>query len=90
MRGGAMGMRGGRGGMGPNTMMGMPMGNMGMGGMGMGMPQVGMQGTHGFQTFSFMQVPGQTTAGQFLSHAMYSPAQASHMLVNSGIRLSIL
>lgn len=60
MRGGAMNMRGGRGGMTPNGMIGMPMGNMGMGGMnaqmggmGMGMPQIGaamgmqgMQGSH--------------------------------------------
>ena len=48
MRGGSMGMRGGRGGMSPNGMMGMPMGGMGMGampgqmgGMNMGMPQMG-------------------------------------------------
>jgi len=50
-RGGPMGMRGGRGGMGPNPMMGMPMTGMnmggmpgtmgGMGGMGMGMSQMG-------------------------------------------------
>lgn len=57
IRGGTMGMRGGRGGMGSNGMMGLPMGGMGMGmgmgnqmgGMGMGMPQMGagmgMQGT---------------------------------------------
>ena len=48
MRGGPMGMRGGRGGMNPNPMMGMPMGGMNMGGMGgsmggmaMGVPQIG-------------------------------------------------
>ena len=48
MRGGPMGMRGGRGGMNPNGMMGMPMNGMGMGamagqigGMGMNMPQMG-------------------------------------------------
>lgn len=50
-RGGPMGMRGGRGGMSPNPMMGMPMTGMnmggmpgamgGMGGMGMGMSQMG-------------------------------------------------
>ena len=62
MRGGPMGMRGGRGGMSPNGMMGMPMGPMGMGGMGspmgnmgMGMPQMnggmGMQGMQGFHNF---------------------------------------
>lgn len=55
MRGGQMGIRGGRGGMNQNGMMGMPMNGMGMGGMGaqmngmsMGMPQmgaIGMQGT---------------------------------------------
>lgn len=55
MRSGAMGMRGGRGSMGPSPMMGVPMGNIGMGGMGtamgamgMGIPQMGMQGTHYF------------------------------------------
>jgi len=51
VRAGPMGMRGGRGGMNPNPMMGMPMTGMnvggmagamgGMGGMGMGMPQMG-------------------------------------------------
>ncbi|MCJ1370144.1 hypothetical protein MMC20_001356 [Loxospora ochrophaea] len=60
MRGGSMGMRGGRGGMSPNGMMGMPMGGMGMGampgqmgGMNMGMPQmgagIGMPGQASFQ-----------------------------------------
>ncbi|KAL9600626.1 MAG: hypothetical protein Q9219_003059 [cf. Caloplaca sp. 3 TL-2023] len=55
MRGGSMGIRGGRGGMGTNGMMGMPMGGMmgGMAGMGMAMPQMGvgmgMQGQGGFQ-----------------------------------------
>ena len=48
MRAGAMGIRGGRGSMGTNPMMGMPMGGMGMGAMGMNMPQmvgsIGMQG----------------------------------------------
>lgn len=62
MRGGAMNMRGGRGGMSPNGMMGMPMGSMGiggmgtqLGGMGMGMPQMGaamgmqgMQASHNY------------------------------------------
>ncbi len=62
MRGGPTGMRGGRGGMGPNGMMsGMPMGGMGMGmggmpgsmggmagNMGMGQMSGGMQGTRGF------------------------------------------
>ena len=50
MRGGPMGMRGGRGGMNPGGMIGMP---MVMGGMGMSMPQMnggmglqGMQGSH--------------------------------------------
>ena len=56
LRGGPMGMRGGRGGMNPSAMMGMPMTGMGMGGMGgmgMSMPQMnggmgmqGMQGSH--------------------------------------------
>ncbi|KAL8763861.1 MAG: hypothetical protein Q9184_000457 [Pyrenodesmia sp. 2 TL-2023] len=56
MRGGSMGMRGGRGGMAANGMMSMPnMGGMmgGMAGMSMGMPQMGtgmaMQGQGGFQ-----------------------------------------
>lgn len=55
MRGGSMGMRGGRGGIAANPMMGMPMGGMmgGMAGMSMGMPQMGtgmgMQGQGGFQ-----------------------------------------
>ena len=53
IRAGPMAMRGARGGMGSNAMMGMPMGNMGigpsMGTMGMGMPQMGMQGTHKFR-----------------------------------------
>ncbi|KAI9715885.1 MAG: hypothetical protein M1812_005705 [Candelaria pacifica] len=62
MRGGPTGMRGGRGGMGPNGMMGgMPMGGMGMGmggmpgamggmagNMGMGQMAGGMQGMTGF------------------------------------------
>ena len=59
MRGNAMGMRGGRGGMSPNGMMGIPMGGMNMGGMpglmgnmGMSMPQMngsmGMQGMDNF------------------------------------------
>ena len=61
MRSGPMGMRGGRGAMSPNGMMGMPMGGMGMGGMtgqmsgmGMSIPQMGggmgmgMQGMQGF------------------------------------------
>jgi len=63
MRGNPMSMRGGRGAMNPNGMMGIPMGGMNMGGMqgpmgnvggmGMTMPQMGagmgMQGSPGFQ-----------------------------------------
>ena len=56
MRGGQMGMRGGRGGMSQNSMMGMPMNGMGMAGMGaqmngmsMGMPQMGAMGMQGTQ-----------------------------------------
>ncbi len=62
MRGNSMGMRGGgRGGMGANGMMSMPMGGMmgTMGGMGMGMPQMGtgmaMQG---------MEIPRKTGFSQ--------------------------
>ena len=75
MRGGPMGMRGGRGGMSPNGMMGMPMGAMGMGGMGspmgsmgMGMPQMGggmgMQGMQGFHSF-----PASNSAGSHMGPA---------------------
>lgn len=83
MRGGQMNMRGGRGGMGPNGMMGMPMGNMGMpnmgaqlGGMGMGMPQIGMQGMHGFPNRSSPPVSGQyaSQAGSFGRPPPTSPA----------------
>ena len=57
MRGGNMGMRGGRGGGQMNGMMGMPMNMGGMPGqMGMGMPQMnagmGMQGTYPASTFA--------------------------------------
>lgn len=68
MRGGAMNLRGGRGGMSPNGMMGMPMGNMGMGGigaqmgMGMGMPQMGAaMGMQGMQASH--NYPSTSTAG---------------------------
>ncbi|MCJ1393871.1 hypothetical protein MMC18_006747 [Xylographa bjoerkii] len=73
MRGNPMGMRGGRGTMNPNGMMGMPMGGMnmggiqgpmgGMGGMGMTMPQMGagmgMQGmrNHVSPSTGFWQTP---------------------------------
>ena len=70
MRGGSVGMRGGRGGMNGNGMMTMPMGGMGMGnmgtqigGLGMGMPQMaagmGMQGMQSFQTPLTATGPGQ-------------------------------
>ncbi|KAG7008851.1 RNA-dependent RNA polymerase 1 [Physcia stellaris] len=70
MRGGSVGMRGARGGMGANAMMAMPMGGMGMGnmgnqmgGLGMGMPQMGvgtgMQGMQSFQPPPFATGPGQ-------------------------------
>lgn len=75
MRGGAMNMRGGRGGISSNGMMGMPMGNMAMGGMGaqmggmgMGMPQMGaamgMQGMRASHTY-----PSISTAGPYSSSA---------------------
>ena len=70
MRGGSVGMRGGRGGMNGNGMMAMPMGGMGMGnmgtqmgGLGMGMPQMaagmGMQGMQSFQNPLTATGPGQ-------------------------------
>lgn len=87
MRGGAMNMRGGRGGMSPNGMMGMPMGNMGMGGMGaqmggmgMGMPQMGaamgMQGMHASQNY-----PSISTAGPHSSANTARPVYASNQFV---------
>ena len=70
MRGGSVGIRGGRGGMNGNGMMAMPMGGMGMGnmgtqmgGLGMGMPQMaagmGMQGMQSFQNPLPSTRPGQ-------------------------------
>lgn len=94
MRSGPMGMRGGRGGMGPNGLMGMTIGNMGMpnmgaqmGGMGMGMPQMGMQGMHGLPVHPSPHTSGQNTpraspyAGSFsaTSVAGQSPAYGAAM-----------
>ena len=88
MRGGPMGMRGGRGAMSPSGMMGMPMGGMGMGGMGsplagmaMGMPQMnggmGMQGMQGFHSHSNTSTPGSSVdlsaqTDQFTSSSPFS------------------
>lgn len=68
MRGGQMGMRGGRGAMNPNGMMGMPMNGMGMGGMGaqmngigMSMSQMGAMGMQGMQaslSYSYTNTAG--------------------------------
>lgn len=83
MRGGAMNMRGGRGGMGSNGIMGMPMGNMGLGGMGaqmsmgMGMQQMGAMGMQGMQVSH--NYPSTNTAGLHPSSADTArPAYASN------------
>lgn len=92
MRAGPMGMRGGRGGINPGGMMGMPMTGMGMGamgGIGMNMPQMsggmGMQGTQGFH-YPLMNPVGHyaTPMGQF------SPSipQAIHNLPSASMSLS--
>ena len=84
MRGGPMGMRGGRGGMSPNGIMGMPMGGMGMGGMSspmgnmaMGMPQMnggmGMQGMQGFHNYPDANSPGPYT-GPAAQAGQYAPS----------------
>jgi len=94
MRGGPMGMRGGRGGIGPSGMMGMPMGmpNMGaqIGGMGMGMPQMGMQGMHGFPVHPSPQTSGQYTpranpyAGSFSTPNIIGQPPASGVAMGPG------
>lgn len=96
MRGGPMGMRGGRGGMNASPMMGMPMGGMGLGGMGtmgMNMPQLGggmgMQGMTG----SYSQPPVNPPANHgTLAIAVGFPAQnvtqAAHFSPSGGVDAS--
>lgn len=95
MRAGPMGMRGGRGGMNPGGMVGMPMTGMGMGamgGMGMGMPQMsggmgmqGMQGSHFSSHMNFVGLRGLSASpvGQSLPstpQAIHFPSSASTSL----------
>lgn len=86
MRGGAMNMRGGRGGMSPNGMMGMPMGNMGMGGMGaqmgmgMGMPQMGaamgMQGMQASHNYPSINTAGPHSSSANTERPVYASNQS--------------
>lgn len=87
MRGGQLGMRGGRGGMNPNGMVGMPMGGMGMGAMGaqmngmaMGMPQMGVMGMQGMrpsQISSFTNPVGTYAPSIGPTGLQFSPSNSS-------------
>ncbi len=86
MRGGPMGMRGGRAGMNTGAMMGMPMTGMGMsamGGMGMSMPQMnggmGMQGMQGSHFHPYMNPLGlYGSSASLVGRSSPSTPQAMH------------
>ena len=76
MRGGALGMRGGRGGVNTNPMMGMPIGGMGMGAMGamsMSMPQMG--GSMGMQGMTIFNIQLHV---HLLAHCVVSAVPAEY------------